>query len=333
MPVTVFGDPARGRRFRTGPLEQLRTIRRLAACLRRDPPDLLHCYLPAANVIGPLAARLAGVRPVVVSKRALCGYKERFPLLRLVEPLGNRLADVVLVNSDAVRRDVERTERGWEGKFRTIRNGVAEIAPWTEAGRRAFREREGIPPGAKVVAAVSNFYPYKGHAELMDAAPAVLSRHPDARFVLVGRDAGTLEATRRRAAESGFPDAFLFPGDRSDVADFLRAADLFVHPSREEGFSNAILEAMAAGLPVVAFAVGGNPEAVEGGRTGLLAPPRDAASLAAALCALLDEPERARAMGAAGRERAARDFSTGRMAAEYEALYDSLAGRSAACAG
>jgi glycosyltransferase involved in cell wall biosynthesis len=332
MPVTVFGDPRQGRRFRTGPLEQLRTIAALARIFRRATPDILHCYLPAANVIGPVAARLAGVPRVVVSKRALCDYKARFPLLRRVEPVGNRLADVVLVNSDAVRRDVERTESGCAGKFRKVYNGVAPVEPFSPEARAAFRAREGVPADALVVLAVSNFYPYKGHAELMAAAPAVLSRFPAARFVLVGRDAGTLAETRRLAEATGFGDRFLFPGDRSDVPDFLRAADLFVHPSREEGFSNAILEAMAAGLPVAAFAVGGNPEAVDDGKTGLLAPPRDAARLADAIAALLaDDGARAR-MGEAGRRAAGERFSMARMVGEMTAIYDALREGDATCA-
>ena len=248
LPVTVFGEPSHARRIRTGPLEHLRTIWKLAAIFRKDRPEILHAYLPAANVIGPIAARMAGVPKVSVSKRALANYKENFPLLRLVEPMGNMLADVILVNSDAVRRDVERTEEE----------------------RRSFRAREGIPPGARVVLSVSNFFPYKGHEELIEAASRVIAEIPQILFLLVGRDAGTLEKCKRLAGERVPAHAIRFLGSRTDVPDLLRACDLFVHPSHEEGFSNAILEAMAAGLPVVACNVGGNPEAVVDGETGRL---------------------------------------------------------------
>jgi glycosyltransferase involved in cell wall biosynthesis len=326
LPVTVFGDPGKGRRFRTGPLEHLRTIARAARLLRRDRPDIVHAYLPAANVIGPAAARLAGVPRVIVSKRALADYKRFYPFLRRVEPLGNRLADVILVNSDAVRRDVERAETQWEGKFRKIYNGVEPLGPWTSGEIEAFRIREGLPPRSPLVVCVSNFYPYKGHAELVEAAARVVRRFPDATFLLVGRDSGTLEETKSRVRERGLDGAMRFLGSRTDVPDFLRASDLFVHPSREEGFSNAVLEAMSAGLPVVAFDVGGNAEAVEHGVTGLLAPERDPAALGAAMGELLADADRRRAMGEAGRKRAAESFSLDRMVAEMEEMYGSLAG-------
>ena len=325
MPVTVVGKPKRSRRFRKGPLEHLRTIAVVARLFRRSPPDILHAYLPAANVIGPIAARLSGVSRVIVSKRALAEYKAHYPLLRRVEPLGNRLADVILVNSDAVRRDVERTERHWKGKFRKIYNGVAPIEPWAPDVAMAFRRREGIPADALVALCVSNFYPYKGHEELVEAAARVVPAFPNVIFLMAGRDSGTMEATRALVRERGIEGSVRFVGSRTDVADLLRASDLFVHPSREEGFSNAILEAMAAGLPVVACDVGGNPEAVVDGETGRLVPPRDPERFAGAMMELIADESKRRIFGEAGLRRTAERFSLDRMVGEMESLYESLA--------
>ena len=325
VPVTVMGDPTRGKRFRSTLWEHARSIASLVRILRRRRPDILHAYLPAANVIGPIAARLADVTRVIVSKRSLAAYKERFPLLRHTESVGNRLADVILVNSDAVRQDVERTERHWRGKFRKIYNGVAPIEPWSPDKAMAFRRREGIPADALVALCVSNFYAYKGHEELMEAAARVIPAYPNVIFMLVGRDSGTLEATRTRVRERGIEESVRFVGSRTDVPDLLRASDLFVHPSREEGFSNAILEAMAAGLPVVACDVGGNPEAVVDRETGRLVPPRNAAAFASAVSELLADPEKRKAMGEAGRHRASERFSPDRMVGEMQSLYESLA--------
>ena len=327
MPVTVMGEPNRARRFRKGSLEQLLTIAALSRRMRRERPDIVHAYLPAANVIGPVAARLSGVPRVIVSKRSLANYKEGHPFLRQVELLGNRLADVVLVNSDAVQRDVERTERYWERKFRKIYNGVAPIPFWTKEAAEAFRQREGFPADALVVLCVSNFYPYKGHEDLVDAFARIVPAFPNVILLMVGRDSGTMEATRARVRERGIEGSVRFVGSRTDVPDLLRASDLFVHPSREEGFSNAILEAMSAGLPVVACAVGGNSEAVVDRETGRLVPSRDAAAFASAVAELLADPEKRKAMGEAGRVRATERFSLDRMVREMESLYGSLARR------
>ncbi len=326
IPVTVMGDPTKGRKFRKSYLEQILTVRTLTQHLRARKPDIVHAYLPAANVIGPVAARLAGVPRIIVSKRALADYKALFPLLRRVEPLGNRFADAILVNSDAVRKDVERTETHWDGKFRKIYNGVAPTKRWAPDEAIAFRRREGIPSDALVALCVSNFYPYKGHEELVEAVAKVVPVFPNVIFLMVGRDSGTMEATKARVREREIERSVRFVGSRTDVPDLLRASDLFVHPSREEGFSNAILEAMAAGLPVVACAVGGNPEAVIDGETGRLVPPRDPVRFASAMRELIADESKRRIFGEAGLRRVTEQFSLDRMVGEMESLYESLAG-------
>jgi glycosyltransferase involved in cell wall biosynthesis len=299
----------------------------LYGILRRDRPRFVHAYLPAANVLGPVAARMAGVPRVIVSKRSGTFYQASFPLLRYLERIGSLLADVVMVNSEAVHREVERTERPREGKFRRIYNGVVPIPTWTPVEIASFRAREGLPPRAPVAVCVSNFFEYKGHEDLVKAAAQVVGELPDLTYVLIGRDAGSLEAVRALAKDLGILQRFRFIGARFDVPDFLRAADLFVHPSHQEGFSNAILEAMAAGLPVVACDVGGNPEAVVDGVTGRLVPSRCPGRLAGAMSELLGDEGKRRAMGEAGRRRAEERFSLGRMVAEVEAMYDSLVPR------
>lgn len=327
LSVTVDGDPTKSRSFRATPVDHAKTVVSLVRGFRRNRPDIVHAFLPAANLLGSVAARFAVVPHVVVSKRALCDYKASHQLLAKVEPLGNLLADAILVNSDAVRRDVERTERPDPRKFVTVHNGVEPVEPWDATQIAAFREREGVPRDAVVAISVANFYGYKRHLDLVEAATHILPTFPKMLFLLVGRDAGTMAATRERIDALGLSASFLIAGPKRDVADLLRASDLFVHPSGEEGFSNAILEAMAAGLPVVAYAVGGNTEAIVDGETGLLASPRDVLALGDAMGTLLANPEKRATMGEAGRRRARTVFSMETMVSATEALYDRLLGR------
>ncbi len=326
LPVTVMGEPGSHRRIRVGPLVHIGAIRTLARIYRKERPDIVHACLPAACVIGPVAARLAGVRNVIISRRSLSNYKAKYPLLRKVEPLGYLLADVVLVNSDAVRRDVERTERFWEGKIRRIYNGIDTTPPAPSPIGDLVPELSGqeVRP---LITYVANLFPYKGHMDLVDAARTVVGEFPSARFLLVGRDSGAMDAVRDRIAALGLERHVLLAGLRTDAVRIAAASSFVVHPSHEEGFSNTILEAMAAGKAVVATRAGGNPEAVVDGETGILVPPRDPSSLSAAILSLLRDPECTRAMGAAGRRRAVERFSVERMTREIESLYESLLSR------
>ncbi|MBF8258821.1 MAG: hypothetical protein HW377_1195 [Actinobacteria bacterium] len=323
MPVTVMGEPGSHRRIRVGPLVHVGAIGALAWIYRKKRPDIVHACLPVACVLGPVAARLAGVPKVIVSRRSLSNYKAKYPQMSRVEPLGYLLADAVLVNSDAVRRDVERTERFWEGKIRLVHNGIDTTPTVPSPLGELFPGLSGREAGP-VITYVANLFPYKGHLDLVEAARFVMDVFPSTRFLLVGRDAGEMNAIRTRVAELGLEHRVLLAGLRADALKIMAASSFVVHPSHEEGFSNTILEAMAAGKAVVATRVGGNPEAVIDGETGILVPPRDPSTLSAAILSLLRDPERARAMGEAGRRRVVEHFSLEKMVREIESLYDSL---------
>jgi glycosyltransferase involved in cell wall biosynthesis len=159
----------------------------------------------------------------------------------------------------------------------------------------------------------------KGHAYLLTAAALV----PDATFVLAGD--GPLRAElEQRARELGVAGRCLFLGERADVPDLLAAADLFLLPSLWEGLPLSVLEAMAAGRPVVATAIGGTDEAVTDGVTGLLVPPRDPAAIAAAIARLRDDPGLAERLAAAGRARVEREFSSRATAERVMRIYDAV---------
>jgi glycosyltransferase involved in cell wall biosynthesis len=172
-----------------------------------------------------------------------------------------------------------------------------------------------------VVGNVARLAEQKGHRDLIAAAPAVLERHPDARFAVAGDGElrAELEALARPLGEQ-----FTFLGERDDVPDLLASFDVFAYPSRFEGLCLAVIEAQAAGVPVVATPVGGIVENVVDGKTGLLVPPRDPVALAGAIVRILDDPELARALAERARPRVRERYTRQRMVERTLALYDSI---------
>jgi len=204
-----------------------------------------------------------------------------------------------------------------------IPNGIPtdEYAPNPDT-RAQWRQAHGIEPCATVLVHVGRFAPPKNHALLIEAFAQVRSDAP-LYLLLVG--GGELEnAVREQVAALGLQERVRFLGVRADVADILRASDVFVLSSRVEGNLMSVMEAMAAGLPVVSTAVGGVPELVRAGVTGLLAPSEDAGALAQAMQALVDDPVRRQAMGAAARQHAVAHFDIRHTVRGYKQLYESL---------
>jgi glycosyltransferase involved in cell wall biosynthesis len=264
---------------------------------------------------------------VVASRRSLSHFKRGKPFMRLAERFANRWTDRVVANSEAVRQDAITTEHLPPAKVTVIYNGL-DLAAYDgvpDATVRALREDLALGTGP-VVIVVANLIGYKGHEFFLQAWADVCRVHPDAVALLAGD--GPIRAEREADARRlGIEGRVRFLGVRRDVPALLAVADLLVHPSLEEGFCNALLEAMAAARPVVATDVGGNREAVVDGETGRLVPPADAGRLAAAILAVLAEPDRGAAWGRAGRRRIIDRFQRSRMLPEYEALYDELLAR------
>lgn len=316
----------------------LKSFREIAAILRTERIAIVHAYLPAANVLGAIAGTAARTPVIVVSKRGLCHYKKGRPILTFFENVANLVADTVLVNSDAVAAAVRSAEQFCGRKIRRIHNGIDAAYPEASGTTAPFAGGPALdpplPPDAAAILYVANLFPYKGHLDLVDAASAVAARFPKARFLLAGREEGTGTQLRSRIEALGLRDRVRLLGPRDDVAALMAAADLVVHPSHEEGFSNTILEAMAAGKAVVATDVGGIPEEVEEGVTGILVPPRSPERLAEAMLSLLENPARAREMGDAGRKRVRDLFPLQKMVHEIETLYEELLhGGKNPCAG
>ncbi len=293
----------------------LLALLRLCRRMRRQRPAILHAYLFHANLLGRILGRLAGVPAVVCSERTMQTESEgRYRLNRWTVGLVDRVVAVSANVGDFCTHHIGLPA----DKVVVIPSGV-DLPPEPPASRRQVRAELGIPPEAPLLGVVSRLDPLKGIHFLLQA----LARIADAWLVVVG-DGPQRDSLVALAAELDLIDRVHWAGQRRDVPRLLSAFDLYVQPSLHEGLPNAVLEAMAAGLPVVATAVGGTPELVVDGVTGLLVPPADPNALAWALASLLRDPDRRQCMGGAGRERVAEHFSVEQMVEKTERLYRDL---------
>lgn len=297
-------------------------LRRLRRTLRVSRPDVAHFFLPAAYLVGGIASLGAPVRRRVMSRRSLNDYQRNHPALARLERLLHRRMDAVLGNARAVV-DQLRREGAPAARLGLIYNGIDAASAADRRGE--VRGRLGIAEDALVAVLVANLIAYKGHADLLRGLAAERQRLPTGWTLLcVGRDDGIGAELRALAHHLGVAEQVRWLGQRDDASALLAAADIGILCSHQEGFSNAILEGMAAGLPMLVTDVGGNAEAVVDGETGLVVPAHHPARLGAALASLAGDPARRRAMGAAGRRRVREHFSLDACVAAYERLYEGL---------
>jgi len=308
VPVTKLLNPA--------------DVRRVRRHLARVSPDIVHSHLDASDFVGGLASRTLGI-PAVSTLHAMewRGASQRDRMrARLIGWGRRRFAARVIAVSEAAR--ARYIADGWDRAERvtTIYNGISG-RPEPGAGPDG-RRRLGLAPEHLVVGMLSTLRPEKGHDTALAAVGTLRSELPHLRLVILG-DGPERPRIERLAQPLG--EAVVMAGHQEDVMATLDAVDVLLHPSLHEAFPTALLEAMAASVPVVATRVGGIPEIVEHETTGLLvdAPP-DPGAVAAALRRLAgDEPVR-RQMGSAGQARFARDFTAAAWARRMRALYDEL---------
>ncbi len=293
----------------------------MARDIRRRRPAVVHAYLPGPSTIAGIACALARHRPFVASRRALNLYQASNPRAALLERLIMRRADAILGNSRAVTDDL-KGERYDPDRLGLIYNGVAPAGEIVS--RPELRAREGWAESEVALVIVANLLVYKGHLDLIEALALLPPDLPNWTLNIVGRDDGEGAAIAARAAELGVIGRIRMLGVRDDVGSVLNASDIAVSASHEEGFSNSVIEAMEAGLPVVATAAGGSVDAVADGITGSLVPVRAPEKMAAALAELIADPGKRARFGAAGAERARSCFSIGACVRNYKSLYEGL---------
>jgi glycosyltransferase involved in cell wall biosynthesis len=317
--VPVICLERRGKRFSFG------TVLALARLMREQRIDLVHCHLYHANLYGRLAARLVGIPAIATVHNTYVRRKWHRSLLN--RWLGRGRGLVIAVSAEA-RRDVIEHDRLNPGRVLLLPNGIDLSRVDTQLSQAAAKERLGYAADDFLIGCIGRLEEQKGHANIIHALGLMLETASEdlrrrMRLLIIGdgRLRGELE---RVAAATGVSDEVRFAGSRSDVAEILRSLDLYVMPSLWEGLSLAMLEAMAAGLPVIISDVGGAAEVLGDGEFGIRVPPGDVAALASAVMVLVQEEAERRRLGAAAQRRVREHYDLRERVARLEAVYETL---------
>ena len=320
--------PSFSRELRLG--DDVKTYAKLQAAMRRWHPTVVHTHLAKAGALGRVAAAYSGVPVIVhtfhehVLQEYLSSLKNEV-FLRAERALARR-TDALVAVAPWVRDELLAMGVGRPSQWHVVPVGVDMRALLeTRPDQREARARLGLPLDGPIVGCVGRLVPVKDHATLFEAARRVLDSCPEAIFVLAGD--GELRERLQREAVDLLGDRVRFLGWVHDLPTLYAAFDVVVLTSRLEGTPVALIEAAAAGRPVVATNVGGVSEVVRDGNTGLLVPPRDAVAVAANVVTLLDDREGARRMGEEGAHWVRGRFSDGRLADDLTALYGELLAR------
>ena len=303
-----------------------RQIRRVVSFIKEKRIDVVHTHCFYTNIFGMAGGFLGRVPGRVTSKGETDGF--RTPMQKRAERVAFRLADRVIANCHVVENQLIR-EGVSRGKIVQHYNGLDMERLKVRPGLRRAEALAGfgLPEDRRYISIVANLHnPVKDHPMFLRAAARVRARVPDAAFAIAG-EGELMDGLRTLAAELGIEQDVFFIGRCDKVGDLLFASDVGVLSSKAEGFANAILEYMAAGLPVVATEVGGAREAIADNETGYVVPSGDDVSMAARIIDLLNSPERARAMGERGKQIVAEKFSCDRHLQNTLELYDELLAR------
>ena len=295
----------------------------LLFALLKVRPRIVHFFLPAAYLLGGLTSLLVPLDGRVMSRRSLHDYQSGHQYMAKIERWLHRRMTASLGNSKAVVEQL--AEEGVPGdRLGLIYNGIDINIYRALPDRTELRQSLGIENEVLVLVMVANFIPYKGHEDLLQALSSIRLELPPSWVILLVGGGGYEDVIRNRATALSLEQHVRHLGTRSDIPQILAAADMGILCSHQEGFSNSVLEGMAAGLPMVVTNVGGNPEAVIDGENGLVVPPHNPAALGDAILRLAHNANARKHMGAAGHQRVETLFSHDLCVAKYCALYEGL---------
>jgi glycosyltransferase involved in cell wall biosynthesis len=301
------------------PLEYVLAPLRFVRAVRAESPPVLQAFLPYDNFIACLAGAASPDTTIITGVRAV--PDDRTPFRRALDRTAFALTDRIVPNS-AAGAEFAIGSGASSGKVEVIRNG-RKLDRYDTPSSKALRDELGISGDGPIVGTIGRLIDRKGHQDLLSAWPGIRQRHPDSRLLVVG-DGPEREPLVEYAATLGCGDSVQFLGFREDVPELLDCLDLFVFPSHYEGLPGSLLEAMAAGVPIVATAIGGNAELVASGKTGLLVPRRDPRGIEHAVDALLQDRDFAARVGSNAREDAHDRFTLETMVENFERFYEEL---------
>lgn len=319
--VALFEVPELVRR--PAPWLDLRALRGLRAAIRRFRPQVVHTHSSKAGVIGRWAAHLEQVPAVVHSVHGF-GFTplQAAPLRGLfltLERMAGRWTDAFIVVAACHRREGAELGVLDPSRTRVIRSGIQLEAFRDPSGGEEVRRRLGVPAGVPMITQIGNFKPQKAPLDFVRMAAAVAGEVPQAWFLMVG-DGELRAGAERLASRLGVGDRVLFPGWMEDIPAVLDATTIAVLSSRHEGLPRAVVEALAAGVPLVATAVDGTPEVVRDGHNGLLVGPGDVGGLAAAVVRILRDADLSKSLAEAA-PKGLNEFDIDDMVRRQEELY------------
>ena len=313
VPLTMIG-----KRWKLDPGAYWR-LRRL---MKELQPDIVHTWLFAANASGRQAAIAAGIKHIVAGERCVDPWKG--PIQLSIDRVLAKRTERIVTNSSGVQEFY--VSRGLPvEKFTIISNGIGPFHPAESVSREALLAELKLPPGARLIGAIGRLWPQKRVKDLIWAVDLLKSARDDAHLLIIGDGPQRWRLERYRDQNEVADRAHLL-GERDDVPRILPHFDCLWLASEYEGQSNAIMEAMSAGVPVVATDIAGNRDLVVPGETGYLVPVGDRAAFTLHTHELLDDPATARKLGDAGQARMLNEFTVEKMIERHAALYRDLAG-------